>query len=439
MKTLLLLAGQSKRFWPLTEKPLFPIVGKPLLSHIVSRLEKAGCADIVFIGSKHNLEEVRSLYSDATIVEQEDLALGMRGAMLSSLPALENEDILVVGANDIVDSSAYHATIEAGKQPSSGLWQTKGGAMLAQTVKNYFPGGYLSVEDNRITGIVEKPGEGKEPSNLVNIVCHYHRDASVLLDALQSVDTSRDDGYEQALAKLFKDHSYVPVAYDGYWQAVKYPWHLLHLLPQLLSEITEQSIDPSAQIHPTAVIEGKVIIAEGVRVLSHASIVGPTYIGPKTIIGNNALVRGSSIGDHCVVGYNTEVKSSILHSHVWTHSTYIGDSVIGSNVSFGAGTVTGNLRLDEGEILSAVGDEKIATGLTKFGIIIGDDCRIGIRVAINPGIKIGSGTFIASAALVEEDVPRKMFARMKSGELHQKENVAEAPRPGEREKYRKGI
>lgn len=433
MKTLLLLAGQSKRFWPLTEKPFFPVCGKPLVSHIVEQLNKGGCTDIMFIGSKHNLEEARALYPTATVVEQKNLDLGMRGALLSSLPACGEEDILIVSANDVINSEAYHQTVEAGKQ------EGRQGAILAQAVDRYFPGGYLSVENGRITGIVEKPGEGNEPSNLVNIVCHYHSDASVLLGALKDVDESRDDGYEQALAKLFAWHSYAPVAYSGLWQAVKYPWHLLQLLPSTLSAIEEQSIDTSAQIHPSAVIEGKVIIAEGVKVMAHASIVGPCYIGPHTIIGNNALVRGSSIGDHCVIGYNTEVKSSILHSHVWTHSTYIGDSIIGSNVSFGAGTVTGNLRLDEGEIVSTVGDSRLNTGLTKFGTVIGDNCRIGIRVAINPGVKIGPDSFISSGALIEQDIPSKSFARLKGGELIVKPNTTEAPKPAQRDKYKQAM
>ncbi len=432
MKTLLLVAGQSTRFWPLTEKPLFPICGKALLTHVVERLEKAGCGDIIFIGSANNLEEIRSLYPDGVFVEQKNLKQGMRGALLESLPQCGVEDVLIVSANDIIEPSAYHATVEAGKQSG------RGGAILAQAVTRYFPGGYLSVSDNQVTGIVEKPGEGKEPSNLVNIVCHHHSDASVLLHALTKIDEKTDDGYgyEAALDALFKTHSYAPVSYEGVWQAVKYPWHLLSLLPILLKDITQSSIDSSAQIHPSAVIEGHVIIGEGVRVMPHATIVGPCFIGAHSIIGNNALVRGSSIGEHCVVGYNTEVKGSVLHSDVWTHSTYLGDSVIGHNVSFGSGTVTGNLRLDEAEILSMVAEQKLGTGLTKFGTIIGDNSRIGIQVGFNPGIKVGADSFISSGAIVEQDLPTASFARMKGGELQVKANTTKAPKPAEREKYR---
>ncbi|HVW66532.1 MAG TPA: sugar phosphate nucleotidyltransferase, partial [Candidatus Peribacteraceae bacterium] len=199
MKTLVLLAGQSKRFWPLTEKPLFPIAGKTILEHIIARLEASGCTDITLIGSKYNMKDIESL-AELPVIEQEKLELGMRGALLSALPSCGDEDVLIVGGNDIIDASAYHATVEAGQQigmdPSTSL--RAGGALLAQTVSRYFPGGYLSVKDDRtrpnsgssgrITGIVEKPGEGKEPSNLVNIVCHYHRNAAMLLDALNKIE-----------------------------------------------------------------------------------------------------------------------------------------------------------------------------------------------------------------------------------------------------------
>lgn len=433
MKTLVLLAGQSTRFWPLTEKPLFRIAGRTLLEHIIMRLNDAGCSDVTLIGSKYNLQDISTLAGLPTI-EQEHLELGMRGALLSALPSCGDEDVLIVGGNDIVDASAYHSVVEAGKQTGVS------GAILGQTVTRYFPGGYLSVDKNKITGIVEKPGEGNEPSNMVNIVCHYHRSASALLDALKKIDDKTDDGYgyERALDMLFKKDTYVPVPYGGTWQAVKYPWHLLSVLPILMNG-AEQSIDSSAVIHESAVIQGNVIIGEGVRVMPHATIVGPCVIGENTIIGNNALVRGSSVGPHCVIGYNTEVKASILGAHVWTHSTYIGDSVVGDNVSFGAGTVTGNLRLDEGEIVSVVKGEKVHSGLNKFGTIIGRDTRIGIRVAINPGVKIGRGTFVSSGTLVDADIPDDSFAKMKDGALDVRKNSASAPNADDRTSFRKKI
>ncbi len=118
---------------------------------------------------------------------------------------------------------------------------------------------------------------------------------------------------------------------------------------------------------------------------------------------------------------------------------YAGDSVLGRNVSFGAGAVTGNLRLDEAEIASSMGDEKLNTGRTKCGALVGDGCRVGIHVGINPGIKIGAGSFVSSGVLVSADVPSQSFITMKDGAMHVRENKASAPEPEAREAYRKGI
>ena len=428
MKVLLLLAGRSKRFWPLTEKTLFPVCGKTLLEHQVDRLRKSGCADIVLVGGAHNLQEAKIIFPDFESIEQEDLELGMRGALLSALPSCGDRPVMIVSGNDVIDSSGYEALRASASQSEVQ------GSLLAQQVTQYFPGGYLSLNRERISSIVEKPGEGNEPSDLVNIVAHVHRDASLLLEALVNVKNSRDDGYEQALAALFEKYDYRAVPYEGVWCAVKYPWHMLSLLSLFLKDVTPQ-IHPSASVHPSATIDGPVFIDEGAKVFAHATIRGPCVIGKRSIVANNALVRDSSVGDDCVVGYNTEVKGSVLSSHVWTHMSYVGDSVIGSNVSFGGGCITGNLRLDEKEIVSKIDGEKFETKLTKFGVAIGNDCRLGIQVGLNPGIKIGGGTFINGGVFVTEDIPEKSFVKMKGGKLCVIPNTSSPPHTENRQAF----
>lgn len=437
VKTLLILAGKSRRFWPLMEKPLFPVCGKTLVEHQVDRLRAAGCDDIILVASKNNMAEIGALFPDLPLVEQKKLELGMLGAFLEALPLCGTEPVLLVSGNDFIDPSAFADLRAEASAPGVA------GALLASKVKRYFPGGYLTVQEDRIFSILEKPGEGNEPSDLVNIVAHIHNDASVLRAALETEAHASDDGYERVLDRLFKQGDYRAVPYSGPWQAVKYPWHLLHLLPALLGEIKGKTVHPTAQIHPTAVVEGDVIIEEGVRILPHASVIGPCFIGAGSIIGNNALVRGSSIGRKSVIGYNTEVKGSVLAGPVWTHMTYLGDSVVGENVSFGGGTITGNLRLDEGEILSAAGAPgdaaspaaPLQTGLTKMGAVIGNDCRFGIHVGTNPGIRIGAGTFVSGGVFLSEDVPDVSFVRMKDGHVDIRGNKAQTPSMAERAKY----
>jgi len=428
MQTLLLVAGRSRRFWPLAEKSLVPIAGKTLLAHQIERLRAGGCRDIILVNGKHNLRETRRLFPGIRTIEQKDLEKGMQGALLSALPKIKGP-VMIVGGNDVVEPEAYAALLKAASRKGVD------GAILAQKVRRYFPGGYLTVQRGRVTDIVEKPGEGNEPSKLVNIVAHVHNEPASLLAELRRASSHRDDGYERALARVFKEKRYVAVPYTGIWQAVKYPWHLLNLLPLFLNEITAPRIAKSARIHETAVVEGNVVIEEGVRILPHAAVVGPCVIGRDSIVGNGALVRGSSVGERCVVGFGSEVKGSILMDDVWTHMTYIGDSVIGSNVSFGGGCVTGNFRLDEGEIASRVGGESVGTGLAKFGTVIGAHTRLGIQVGTNPGVKIGGGSFVAGGTFVTEDVPEKSFVAVKEGKVVVKKNRTEVLGADARGKY----
>src|SRR3989344_8965640 len=85
VNTFLLLAGRSTRFWPLSEKTLFPVCGKTLLEHQVARLREGGVGNIILVGGEHNLEDARKIFPDLPTVKQENLKLGMRGAVLSAL------------------------------------------------------------------------------------------------------------------------------------------------------------------------------------------------------------------------------------------------------------------------------------------------------------------------------------------------------------------
>lgn len=428
MQALLLIAGRSKRFWPLEEKSLFPVAGKPLLMHQVERLQKAGVKKITLVGGKHNLEAAKRVFPKLPQIEQRDLDLGMRGALLDALPQVKGP-VMIVSGNDVIDPAGYKNLMkEAAKKNVDG-------AMLAAQVKRYFPGGYLSVKGPRIIGIVEKPGEGKEPSDLVNIVAHIHNDPAALLKMLKQVKPTADDGYEMAVDCLLQTHTYHAVAYAGVWRAVKFPWHLLDVNDVLLTQLKAKK-DKSAKVHRTAVIEGAVVLGPKVKVMAHATIVGPCVIGEGTVIGTGALVRGSSIGKRCVIGFNSEVKSSVLGNDVWTHMTYLGDSVVGNNVSFGGGCMTGNFRLDEGNVHSKHAETLMNTGRSKIGAIVGSDCRFGIQVGMNPGVKIGSGTFVTGGLFLQEDVPSESFVRMKDGVLKVTENNVQPPKVEDREKYR---
>jgi bifunctional UDP-N-acetylglucosamine pyrophosphorylase/glucosamine-1-phosphate N-acetyltransferase len=117
-------------------------------------------------------------------------------------------------------------------------------------------------------------------------------------------------------------------------------------------------------------------------------------------------LRGSgSIGDHCHIGQAVEIKNSIILSHTSIgHLSYVGDSVIGHKVNFGAGTITSNLRHDGKNHRTTVGDQLIDTGRRKFGAIVGDHVHTGINTSIYPGRKLHPHTSTRPGDIVKKDL-----------------------------------
>ena len=179
------------------------------------------------------------------------------------------------------------------------------------------------------------------------------------------------------------------------WLDLSYPWDLLPANESLLAGIKSQNL---GEVEENAVIKEAVSIGKGTAIRSGAYIEGPVIIGEGCDIGPNCYIRPhTSIGDGCHVGAAVEIKNSIImKGSKIPHHNYVGDSIIGEQCNFGAGTKIANLRLDKKNIQVA----GIDTGRRKLGAIIGDRVETGINVSINVGCVIGNNTFIGPGAVV---------------------------------------
>ncbi len=404
MKLLFLCGGVGKRMFPLTEdKLLLKFTGKTLLEHQVNRAMQAGLNQMVIVGNPHNIDRIKSILHQVPGISAEfavqEQALGIADALAQAQHLLDGE-VLVVNPNDVFDYSAYTGLLQArSAQPALSY-------LLGYKVDRYFPGGYLVPDGNNdLQSIVEKPGEGNEPSDMVNILVHFHTSARSILEGLRNTSSDRDDVYECTLDSLIRDGKTIKVVpYNGYWSAIKYPWHIFPVINHFL-DAAEGYISPKARIASNATVEGKVIIEDNVRILENAVVRGPVYIGANTIIGNNVLVRGySHVGADCVVGYCTEIKGSYVGDRCWFHSTYVGDSVIADGCSFGAGTVLANFRFDEKNIMVRMDGSAVDTGLDKLGAMFGENSKTGVNVSILPGIRIGANSHVGPHTCLTNDL-----------------------------------
>jgi len=424
MKAILLCGGIGKRMHPIIEdKLLLNFLGKSLLEHQIETLVKAGIKEFVIVCNPFNESMIKSccknLKQKIEFAVQKD-PKGISDALLSAKKFLDGE-ALIVNPDDYCDVDAYEKIIKENKKNVDSI-------ILGYKVSSYFPGGYVKVnEKNELIEIVEKPGEGNEPSDMVNIFFHYFKNSSSLIKYLKTTKSNDDDVYEKSISRMVKDgHKVKIVPYSGTWIAIKYPWNIFELTRLLLDKIKGKKISKTAKISSKATIEGNVVIGDNVRVFENATIRGPCYIGNNSVIGNNSLIWNySHIGDNCVVGFSSEIKHSYIANNCWFHSNYIGDSIISNNCSFGAGTVTGNLRFDSGNIKVNVKGQEVDTKLDKLGAIIGEDSKTGINVSLMPGVKIGPNSIVGPHVTLKEDLEPNTIIFVKQ-EYLKKENTVKA-------------
>lgn len=188
-------------------------------------------------------------------------------------------------------------------------------------------------------------------------------------------------------------------------QALRYPWELKRLLLEKLNErVTEQRIDTTVELAANTDIIGPVWLADGVRVLPQAVIVGPTYIGPHTVIGNHVLVREASLNGGCVIGDDSEVARSILGRSSTMHRAVAVDSLIGNNVALG-GSRAVNVRIDRQNVRSTVKGQRLDTGEKRLGAMIGSGAFLGNLSVVNPGVKIGANCQVGPGVILTRDLP----------------------------------
>lgn len=185
---------------------------------------------------------------------------------------------------------------------------------------------------------------------------------------------------------------------------VIYPWDLLRMNEEVLALMDESSL--LGEVSPLATIDGCIRLGNGSRILPGSVIEGPVVIGPNCQIGPNAYIRGAtSIGANCYVGNGAEVKNSIIFNNSYiSRQCYVGDSIIGTHVTLGAGTCTENHRHDGRHHISMIQGKPVNTGRLKFGAILGDGVRTGVNTSIEAGVKIGIARTTQPGSYIGKDL-----------------------------------
>ncbi|WP_158854177.1 bifunctional sugar-1-phosphate nucleotidylyltransferase/acetyltransferase [Halorhabdus sp. CUG00001] len=392
MQTVILAAGEGTRMRPLTAKtpkPMLPVVDRPVLAHVADVAVDGGASELIFVVGYH-AESIQSHFGESyrgvpvTYVEQPKQD-GTADAVRAAESHLDGSFVVLNGDN-LYDATSVQALFENG--PALGTYEVS-------TPSNY---GVVSVTDGSVTDIVEKPAD--PPTDLANAGAYaFPAKAREWLDVPRSERGEHE--ITDVVTKVIDAYDVSAVELDR-WLDVGRPWELLEANETVLASIER---DIRGTVSDDADLRGSVVIEAGATVEPGVVIDGPVYVRSGAEIGPNAYVRGASmIGADVHIGNAVEIKNSVVRADTnVAHLSYVGDSVLGKSVNFGAGTKVANLRHDGETIRATVNGDRVSTGRRKFGVVAGDDVKTGINTSIDPGVMLSTGIVTDPAERVSRD------------------------------------
>jgi bifunctional UDP-N-acetylglucosamine pyrophosphorylase/glucosamine-1-phosphate N-acetyltransferase len=217
----------------------------------------------------------------------------------------------------------------------------------------------------------------------------------------------------------------------GYHVDLDKPWHILEATQRLLEDMSRRQcrsqVPASSFIHEGADIQGHIVLGEhctigdrvvvrgdlwmedGASLLNGAIIDGPAIIGRNTVVRDYCLIGGySTLGARGVYAHGAEFTGVALEAVHCHHYCEIW-GVAGQAVDFGAATVCGNLRFDDGDQPWRVKGMAETPTYGANAVYFGDYCRTGVNAMIMPGQRVGVYSCIGPGVIAYDDIPDRQM------------------------------
>lgn len=330
---MILAAGVGSRLDPLTSelpKPLCPILGKPVMEHIITLCKKHGFTNLA--SNTHVMADKISDYFDGgkklgvnlNLVYEKDLT-GIAGGIRSCKQHLTQDVILVIMGDALTDcdlSSLYEAHITSNCPVTIGIKEVEDTTQLGVVVTD---------KNNRVISFQEKPKSEEAKSNLANTAIYFFNQ-NILNEIPPLSEALKFDVATDLFKKLMlKKIPLQAVNINAYWADIGTLKQYHQSIRDALLE--KVKIEINAEKTPFGFKE------KGVLIDSSAKIQGTVYLGENAKIGKNAVIEGL-----VYIEKNTEIESGayINNSVIWR------DSVIGKNVKVINSIIGNNCKINEG-------------------------------------------------------------------------------------------
>jgi len=365
--------GEGSRLRPLTSglpKPLVPVVGKPVMEHILRLLLKHGISEVV-VTLQYMGSAIRDYFGDGSDFGMdityvvEDAPLGTAGSVKNAQAYLD-QPFIVISGDALTD-------IDLGRAVDFHRERHAAATIVLTSVANPLEFGVVITNpDGTINRFLEKPSWGEVFSDQVNTGIYILEPQVLdLLPPAAVVDWS-SDVFPKMLRGGMPLYGYLA---PGYWCDIGNIQTYYQANWDALEGRVDVQIDGERR-------EGNVWIGDDVELGHDVRLVGPAYIGQECKIKQGVFINGPvCVGNFSVVDENTKISNSII----WSYS-YIGEnSRLRQAIVCRHATIKNNSLLEE-------------------GAVIGDEVVIGEGSTIDAGVKIWPDKQIEPGSTVHESI-----------------------------------
>ena len=432
-KAIILAAGAGTRMKSEKPKVIHKIMDKTMLDYVIESAKEAGATDIcVVVG--HGKEEVQaSVHYPVTFVTQEEqLGTGHAVMQASEFIGSEGEVFVLFGDTPLITATSLSQLREYHNMNDHGVTVL---STLVTESDGY--GRIIRDEEGNFKKSVEHKDATKNERNVKEINSGmYIYKADLLRDSLSKLTNDNIQGeyyLPDTLVSIMNDgHQVEAMKITDYEEilGVNSKVQLFEATTIMRRRINytlmdsgvtmidanqvyigkDVEIDRDVTILPGTIIEGKSVIGKGSIIGPNAKIIDSTIgelsvidqstvlnsrIGNHTSVGPFAYVRpNSEIGNHIKIGDFVEIKNATIKDHTKVaHLTYIGDADVGEYVNFGCGTVVVNYD-----------------GVNKHRSTIGDHAFIGCNTNLVSPVKVEANAYTAAGSTITKTVPENALA-----------------------------
>jgi bifunctional UDP-N-acetylglucosamine pyrophosphorylase / glucosamine-1-phosphate N-acetyltransferase len=416
---VILAAGQGTRMRSDTHKVLHPIASRPLLLHLLDRVDALGAErKVVVVGKgRDQVEAAIAGHGVAIAVQSEQKGTGH--AVEQAAKALAGYDgpvLILYGDTPFVETGTLRRMLD--RLDGDG---GPGIVVLASSPDDPLKYGRIILGDgDRIAKMVEYK-DATEEERAVRL-CNSGMMAVRAKDLFRWLgqvgnDNAAGEYYLPDIVNIAAAEGREAVVIEGdpYEAAgVNSRAELAHLELEWQRRRREQAlnegatlIDPESvwfaydtklgrdvTVEPHVVFGPGVSVADGATIHAFSHIEGAT-IGAKASIGPFARIRpGTRLADKTKVGNFVELKKAdIAEGAKVNHLSYVGDASVGANANIGAGTITCNYD-----------------GFGKYRTVIGSGAFIGSNAALVAPVTIGNGAIVGAGSVITRDVEADSLA-----------------------------